>query len=88
MTSSSRPAISAGSPFPAKDKDGEKYLDKIKAAFRRAGYLIVLETLIASNFGVPQHRKRVIIISREGNGPPNICKAQKIKARRDIHSAI
>jgi DNA (cytosine-5)-methyltransferase 1 len=49
----------------AKDQDGNKYLDLIKEAFKNAGYKIAVETLTASDFGVPQHRKRVIIIGKK-----------------------
>ena len=68
----------------AKDKDGEKYLDKIKAAFRHAGYQIALETLIASDFGVPQHRKRVIIVGRKGMKVPTFPKLKKSKHTETI----
>lgn len=45
--------------------DGEKITDKIQKAFRDAGYCIVSDLRRAlfdvADFGVPQHRKRVII---------------------------
>jgi DNA (cytosine-5)-methyltransferase 1 len=50
----------------AKDESGGKYLDLITAAFDDAGYKIAYRTIDASDHGVPQHRKRVIIIGKRG----------------------
>jgi DNA (cytosine-5)-methyltransferase 1 len=68
----------------AKDKDGNKYLAQIEAAFRKEGYEIALETLTASDFGIPQHRKRVIIVGRKGTKVPRFPKLQKLKHSETI----
>lgn len=46
----------------AKDLDGNLYLHLMKQAFREIGYSVHHKTLLASDYGVPQNRKRVIII--------------------------
>lgn len=62
----------------AKDQDGNKYLDLIETAFNEAGYQISpLRILDASEHGVPQKRKRVIIIGRRGTSKPKYPKLRK-----------
>jgi len=51
----------------AKDFDGELYLDKMRAEFRLAGYEIDYKVVSAKDFGVLQHRKRIIIIGKRGS---------------------
>ena len=50
----------------AKDKNGEKYLDKMLNLFREIGYETEYKLLHANNFGVLQNRKRVILIGKKG----------------------
>jgi len=50
----------------AKDAKGNLYLDSMKRVFREIGYTVEVETLIASEYGVPQNRKRVILVGRKG----------------------
>lgn len=52
--------------YSAKDKDGIRYLDKLIELYESLGYKTELSTLNASNFGVLQHRKRVILIGKKG----------------------
>ena len=54
----------------AKDEDGRKYLLRITEAFQSVGYEITYQTLDASDYGVPQRRKRVIIIGKRGKRVP------------------
>jgi DNA (cytosine-5)-methyltransferase 1 len=49
----------------AKDKDGKLYLDKMKDSFKNAGYTIENETLCASDYGVPQKRRRIILVGKK-----------------------
>jgi len=51
----------------AKDKNGEKYLDKMLNLFRKIGYETEYRLLHANDFGVLQKRKRVILIGKKGN---------------------
>ena len=46
----------------AKDKNGEKYFDTILKEFSKNGYSAVSEIISADLYGVPQSRKRVIIV--------------------------
>ena len=49
----------------AKDGDGILYLDKMKKAFKKAGYLTEYKTLSASDYGVLQKRKRIILVGKK-----------------------
>lgn len=46
----------------AKNSEGVKILDLLKQAFEKIGYTISAEVLNAADYGVPQKRKRVIIV--------------------------
>ena len=46
----------------AKNSAGEKILDLLKNEFRKIGYVINTKVLNAADYGVPQRRKRVIIV--------------------------
>ncbi len=50
----------------AKDKDGNLYLNLMQSLFEKCGYKIEIETLLASDYGVPQNRKRVILVGKRG----------------------
>ena len=52
--------------YSAKDKDGNKYLDKLIDLYRELGYETEYTTLNAADFGVLQHRRRVILIGKKG----------------------
>jgi DNA (cytosine-5)-methyltransferase 1 len=72
----------------AKDEEGNKYLDLIEKAFKSAGYKIApveeLEPIIASDYGVPQHRKRVIIIGKKGKKIPTYPALKKSQPNETI----
>lgn len=50
----------------AKSDDGKLYIKKIEEAFEDAGYKTTNMVLSAEEYGIPQSRKRVIIIGRKG----------------------
>ena len=50
----------------AADKDGNKYLDMMIEGFKDAGYTTSYETINTKTLGIPQARKRVIIIGIRG----------------------
>ncbi|MEA4821784.1 MAG: DNA cytosine methyltransferase [Erysipelotrichales bacterium] len=48
----------------AKDSDNEKYVDKMMEKFKSLGYEMQCQVIDCSQYGVPQSRKRVIIIGK------------------------
>lgn len=46
----------------AKNSEGEKIVELLKKAFQGIGYHICLQVVNAADYGVPQRRKRVIIV--------------------------
>ena len=50
----------------AKNEDDVLYFDKMRKLFRDAGYETEYKLLWANNYGVPQHRKRLILVGKKG----------------------
>ena len=50
----------------AKDEDGSSYLEQMRDLFHKRGYETELETLSANDYGVPQNRKRTILVGKKG----------------------
>lgn len=46
----------------AKNSDGKKVIELLQATFQKIGYTITTKTVNAADYGVPQRRKRVIIV--------------------------
>jgi len=55
----------------AKDCDGKLYLDKMKKLFHKAGYSTEYKILSASDYGVLQKRKRIILVGKR-NGEKDL----------------
>jgi len=55
----------------SKTAKGEKVLDIILESFRKEGYTVNWVIHDASNYGVPQYRKRIIITGIKGNKMPS-----------------
>ncbi len=52
----------------AKNKSGEKIVDQLRTAFREIGYNVEMQVMNAADYGVPQKRRRVIIVGlKKGN---------------------
>ena len=50
----------------AKNLNGEHYFEIMKSAFENAGYKIEFDVLNASDYGVLQNRKRIILVGKRG----------------------
>ncbi|MDA7861487.1 DNA cytosine methyltransferase [bacterium] len=70
----------------AEEEDGSRHLDHIKKSLESAGYRIVLETLNASDFGIPQNRKRIVIIGKRGTRAPKYPRLEKAEPPISISS--
>lgn len=46
----------------ARNSAGEKIIDLLRTAFQEIGYTIVMKTVNVADYGIPQRRKRVIIV--------------------------
>ncbi len=51
----------------ASDAEGNSYLKKMVDVFRRYGYRTEYKTLSARDYGVPQNRRRIILVGRHGD---------------------
>ena len=49
----------------AKDSYGNKYFEKMQKCFSKCGYKVQYEVLSASNYGVLQKRKRIILLGKK-----------------------
>lgn len=66
----------------AKDEKGHSYLSLMRELFHQVGYQTEFDTLSANDYGVPQSRKRVILVGKKGTSsgfypepercPPNV----------------
>lgn len=51
----------------AKNEDGSRYIDQMISLFSEVGYITEYKLVNASDFGILQNRKRVILIGKKGN---------------------
>ncbi len=52
----------------AENDVGELYFDKMRKLFQEVGYKTEYKVLWANKFGIPQHRKRIILVGKRGKG--------------------
>lgn len=77
--------------YSAKDKDGNRYLDKLIELFRELGYETEYTTLNAADFGILQQRKRVILIGKKGKKKgfyPEFLKQPKMVSVNEIFNGL
>lgn len=51
----------------AKNSNGEKIVSLLQDAFRKIGYTVNLQIMNAADYGIPQRRRRVIIVGLKGD---------------------
>lgn len=51
----------------AKDRDGRLFFDDMKDTFRNAGYSLEKQVLNACDYGIPQNRRRVVLVGKRGD---------------------
>ena len=64
----------------ASDEEGHSYLEKMVDVFRRYGYRTEYETLSARDYGVPQNRRRIILVGRKGDSEGFYPKPEKCES--------
>ena len=69
-----------------RDEDNERIINKIIHNLIKQDYFISYKILTASDYGVPQHRKRLFIVARKLNFFPQACGSERtvIQAIGDI----
>ena len=50
----------------ATDQEGDSYLNLMQGLFQEYGYKTEFETLNAKDYGVPQNRRRIIVVGKKG----------------------
>lgn len=50
----------------AKDENGDSYFEKVTALFNSIGYAVEYKILTATDYGVLQNRKRIILVGKKG----------------------
>lgn len=68
----------------AKDEDGALHLSNMQALFKDCGYSTELQILNASDYGVLQNRKRIILIGKCGNHKDFYPNIQTIKDKHEV----
>ena len=72
----------------AKDEDGTLHFDNMQTLFEEYGYSTEFQPLNASDYGVLQNRKRIILIGKLGKGEkgfyPEIVKATSVHKVREL----
>ncbi|MFL4471546.1 DNA cytosine methyltransferase [Tateyamaria armeniaca] len=69
----------------AREADGTRYLDMMISLFEELGYSVEYQVLSAENYGIPQKRKRIILVGSEGKSDgffPELEKNQLISLFR------
>lgn len=68
----------------AKDEDGSSHFSNMRALFKKCGYSTDFRPLNASDFGVLQNRKRIILIGKKGDHKDFYPEIEKIIAQNKV----
>lgn len=68
----------------AKDEDGSLHFDNMRALFKRYGYTTDYRPLNASDYGVLQNRKRIILIGYRGDSSDFYPEIPKVKCNHKV----
>jgi DNA (cytosine-5)-methyltransferase 1 len=66
---------------------GGEFLEEVKAALRELGYSVDHTVVSAADYGVPQNRKRLVVLGLKGKRPVHFPKATHGTAQRPYLSA-
>ena len=73
------------------DEEGNSYLDLMRDLFHECGYKTELQILSAKDYGVPQNRKRIILVGRKGKSKdfyPELDKSEPSVLVEEIFSNL
>lgn len=72
----------------AKDENGVRYFDMMLKDFNDVGYEVKYDTIIADKYGVPQNRKRVIIVGTRKDIPKITLKLEEKTLKTSISKIL
>jgi DNA (cytosine-5)-methyltransferase 1 len=72
----------------AREENGIRYLDMMTSLFNKIGYIVEWQVISTDEIGVPQKRKRIIIIGRKGRKSDFFPELQKCTADFLVRDAI
>lgn len=75
----------------AKDEDGNSYFKQMRSLFCTCGYETEFKTLSAKDYGVPQNRKRIILVGKKGKSTgfyPELDKSEPSVIVKEIFSDL
>ena len=72
----------------ARETDGTRYLDMMISLFKELGYSIEYQVLSTDEYGIPQKRKRIILVGKEGECDGFFPELEKVSADFLVQDAI
>ena len=72
----------------AQEANGTRYLDMMVSLFRELGYSVEFQVLSADEYGIPQKRKRIILVGKEGKHKGFFPELKKVSTDFLVEDAI